>query len=377
MKKLIIITSLTMGLFLVSCGEKSTLDELKAKQSELKGELTKINTQISKLDTTKEKVILLVTSTLVEQKDFQHKIELQGAVETDQNILINAESAGIIRKIHVKEGQKVSKGQTLITIDAEILQNSINEIKTALEMADYMYNKQLALHEQGLGTEIELEQSKNQKKSLESKLKTLQSQRGKTVVKAPFSGSIDQIFTHLGEMASPQAPLIRLVNNKNIRITANVSENHLGNINLGTGVDVVFPSLNDTIVQTKVSYMGSYIDPVNRTFRIHVELNNNSIFLPNQIAKIKLIDVDLDSALVVNSQSILQDTDNNNYVYRMTSINKKTNEYKIEKIYINIVKSYKGESAITTTKPNQLTNESRLVLNGGKGVTDGDIVKVQ
>ena len=377
MKKIIIISSLMMGLLAVSCSEKSSLDVLKEKQSELKSELNLINTEIFKLDTTKEKIILLVTSTLVEQKDFQHKIELQGAVETDQNILINSESAGIIRKIHVKEGQKVSKGQTLITIDAEILQNTIEEVNTASEMANYMYEKQVSLNEQGLGTEIQLEQAKNQKKSLESKLKTLQTQRGKTLVKAPFSGSIDQIFTHLGEMASPQAPLIRLVNNKNIRITANVSENHLGHINLGTGVDVVFPSLNDTTIQTKISYMGGYIDPINRTFRVHVELNNNSIFLPNQIAKIKLIDVDLESVLVVNSQSILQDTDNNNYVYKMTSTNKKTSEYKIEKIYIIIIKSYKGESAITTTRPNQLTNKTELVLNGGKGVTDGDIVKVQ
>lgn len=123
--------------------------------------------------------------------------------------------------------------------------------------------------------------------------------------------------------------------------------------------------------------MGSYIDPVNRTFRIHVELNNNSIFLPNQIAKIKLTDVDLKDALVVNSQSILQDTDNNNYVYKMTVTNKDKGQYKIEKVFINIIKSYKGESAITTEKQNQLTNESKLVLNGGKGVTDGDIVKIQ
>jgi hypothetical protein len=146
---------------------------------------------------------------------------------------------------------------------------------------------------------------------------------------------------------------------------------------MGTGVDVIFPSLNDTTIKTKVSYMGSYIDPVNRTFRIHVELNNNSIFLPNQIAKIKLIDVDLDSALVVNSQSILQDTDNNNYVYKMMATNEASGEYKIEKIYVTIIKSYKGESAISTSKPNQLTNNSKLVLNGGKGVTDGDIVKAQ
>jgi RND family efflux transporter MFP subunit len=378
MKRIIKISSLAILLTFVACGEGvETLETLKKKQSDLKAELIEVNKKIGDKDTVSQEVVLLVTSSEVVKKDFQHKIELQGNVETDQNILINAESSGIIRKIHVKEGQKVSKGQTLITIDAEILQNTIEEVETSLEMATYMYDKQKSLSDQGLGTEIQLEQAKNQKKSLESKLKTLRSQRGKTIVRAPFSGSIDEIFTQLGEMASPQAPLIRLVNTSNIKITANVSENHLGNISLGTAVDVLFPNLNDTTIRTKISYMGNYIDPVNRTFRIHVELNDNSIFLPNQIAKIKLTDVNLDSSLVVNSQSILQDTDNNNYVYKMMSTNAKDGQYKIEKIYVNVIKSYKGESAITTEKANQLTNKSMLVLNGGKGVTDGDIVKVQ
>lgn len=366
-----------MAFFVVSCQEKSNLDELKGKQSELKNELNEINSKIAELDTTKEEVILLVTSTFVEQKDFQHKIELQGGVETDQNILINAESPGIIRKIHVKEGQKVSKGQTLITIDAEILSNSIEEVKTTLEMANYMYDKQTALKNQGLGTEIELEQAKNQKKSLESKLKTLQSQRGKTVVRAPFSGVIDEIFTNLGEMASPQSPLIRLVNNKNIKITASVSENHLGNVKIGTPVDVQFNNLNDTIISAQISYLGNYIDPVNRTFRIHIDLKDNKLFLPNQIAKIKITDAYLDSVLVVNSQAILQDTDNNNYVYKMTVSNKDNNMYHLEKIYVKILNSYMGESAIMVLNNKQLNHQSRLVLDGGKGVTENDIVKVQ
>lgn len=377
MKTKLIITTLLLSLIIVSCTEKSSLDELKEKQKELKAELAEINTEIGELDTTKVEVTLLVTSTLLAQKDFQHKIELQGAVETDQNVLINAESPGVIRKIHVKEGQKVSKGQTLITIDAEILQNSINEINTALEMANYMYDKQVTLHEQGLGTEIELEQAKSQKKSLESKLRTLQSQRGKSIVRAPFSGVIDEVFANLGEMASPQFPLIRLVNNKNIKISASVSENHLANVNVGTGVAVIFPSLNDTSIQSVVSYKGGYIDPVNRTFRIHVELKNNTIFLPNQIAKVKITDLNLNSALVVNSLAILQDTDNNDYVYKMTVVDGKKDMYTLEKIYIKIIKSYMGESAIKPLQGGLLSNESKLVLSGGKGVTESDIVKVQ
>jgi len=375
MTKLIIISSLTLGLFFTSCREKSSIDQLKEKQTELKGEIAEIAKEIAALDTTKKEIILIVTSTPVEKIDFKHKIELQGAVETDQNILINSEAAGIIRNINVREGQTVSKGQTLVTIDTEILNSSINEVKTGLEMANYMLKKQTALNEQGLGTEIELEQAKNQKRTLESKLKTLQSQRGKSTVRAPFSGVIDEIFANLGEMASPQAPLIRLVNNRNIKITASVSETHLANVKLGTSVDVIFPNLNDTTIQSVITYIGNYIDPVNRTFRVHVELKNNTVFLPNQIAKIKITDTDLKGALVINSNAILQDTDNQYYVYKLTTI--KNNRYSLKKVFINLIKSYKGQSAISSITEGELVHESKIVLEGGKGVTENDIVKIQ
>ena len=375
MNKLIIISSLTIGLFFTSCREKSTLDQLKEKQTELKAEINSIAQEIKALDTTKQEIVLIVNSTLVEQTDFRHKIELQGAVETDQNILINSEAPGLIRSINVKEGQRVSKGQTLISIDTEILNSNINELKTALEMANYMLKKQTSLNEQGLGTEIELEQAKNQKRSLDSKLKTLQSQRGKSTVRAPFSGVIDEVFANLGEMASPQAPLIRLVNNKDIKITASVSENHLANIKLGTSVDVIFPNLNDTTITSKITYIGNYIDPVNRTFRVHLELKNNTVFLPNQIAKIKITDTDLKEALVINSNAILQDTDNNYYVYKLTA--SKEGKYSVEKVFINLIKSYQGKSAISAIKDGDLIDQSKIVLDGGKGITENDIVKVQ
>ncbi len=375
MNKLIIISSLTLGLFFTSCREKSTIDQLKEKQTALKAEVNGIAQEIAALDTTKKEIILIVSSTSVEKTDFKHKIELQGAVETDQNILINSETPGVIRNIHIREGQRVSKGQTLITIDAEILNSNINELNTSLEMANYMFDKQTKLNEQGLGTEIELEQAKSQKRSLESKLKTLQSQRGKSTVKAPFSGVIDEVFANLGEMASPQAPLIRLVNNRNIKITASVSENHLANVKMGTSVDVIFPNLNDTTITSKVTYIGNYIDPVNRTFRVHVELKNNTVFLPNQIAKVKITDTDLKDALVINSNAILQDTDNNFYVYKLTAA--ENNKYSLQKIFINLLKSYKGQSAITAINDGDLVDQSKIVLDGGKGVTENDIVKVQ
>ena len=378
MKKISLLFALVI--LIASCGgqaELAPLDLLKAKQDSLKLVLSDLNQEIADRDTTKEEVTLLVTSTMVKQKDFQHKIELQGAVETDENVLINAEAAGMIKQIHVREGQKVSKGQTLVTIDSEILQSNIEEMKTSLEMAEYMLNKQLSLHEQGLGTEIELEQAKNQKKSLESRINTLNSQKGKTVVRAPFSGVIDEIFPNLGEMASPQAPLIRLVNNKNVRVVASVAEFHLANVKLGTPVDIIFPNFDNKTIASKISYIGNFIDPVNRTFRVQVEIKNNSLLLPNQLAKIKITDASIDSALVINSQAVLQDPMNNNFVYKMIPESGKTGFFSLEKIYVEVIKSYNGESVIVTEKDNVIMNETQLVLSGAKGITESDIVKVQ
>jgi RND family efflux transporter MFP subunit len=377
MKKGLLKVSVILSVLLVACTSesKSTIDELKEKQAKLKQELAEINQQLVALDTTQKTVVLNVTSTKVEVTNFQHKIELQGMVESDQNILLIAEMPGKITKVYVKEGQKVSRGQLLVTIDDEVINSNIEEVKTALEMADYMFKKQKKLLEDGVGTEIEFENAKNQKKSLEAKLKSLYTQKSKANVKAPFSGIIDEVMVTAGEMASPQSALLRLVNNSDIKITASVSENHLQNVKLGTLVDVVFPNLNDSIIKSKVTYVGNYIDPVNRTFRVHVGLKNNQSFLPNQIAKINITDLYLDSALVVKTDAILQDTKDQNYVYKMIPQNDGT--FKVKKVFVNVIKSYKGASAIEPLNSEELSIDTPIVLNGAKGLTESDIVKIQ
>jgi membrane fusion protein (multidrug efflux system) len=379
MKTGLLLLSLFTGLMLASCGgaesSEASLEQLIEKRNELKEELTLLNEQIAALDTAEADLTPIVTSTQIEQKDFVHKVEVQGAVETDENVLVTAESQGTIRAIHVKEGQRVSKGQPLITIDSEILASTIDEVETSLEMANYMFEKQQKLMDEGVGVEIEYEQSRNQKKALEQKLKTMRSQQGKTVVRAPFAGVIDDIMISLGDMASPMNPLMRLVNNKNITISASLAENLLARVNLGTPVDLVIPAMNDTVIQGVVNYKGNFIDPVNRTFKIHVTIKNNSLLLANMLAKVNVVDYSKKDALVVNSESVLQDTKNNNYVYKLTG--DKAELFSVEKVFVKVEKSYRGESCIVPLTAGQLVPGDKVVLAGAKGITESDKVKIQ
>ncbi|MBN4072917.1 efflux RND transporter periplasmic adaptor subunit [Crocinitomix catalasitica] len=371
-------TLILIGGFIAACGgeteeEETGLSDLISKRDSLKTELSEVNAKIAELDTV---VVLtpLVTTSTVMRKRFVHKVEVQGGVESEKNAMVNAEASGIINKIHVREGQKISKGQALVTINSDILSSSIEEVKISLELAEYMLEKQQKLMDQGLGVEINYQQALNQKKALEKRLKTMRAQQGKTTVRAPFSGVVEDIVVSLGEVAAPQFPLMRIVNNDKVTISAALSENLLSKVREGTEVDLRIPSLNDTIIKSVVKSRGNYIDPVNRTFRVIVEINDNTELLPNQLAKVNVTDFVRDSALVINSQTILQDTKNRNYIYKLVDKKKKT--YGVEKVYVKVHKRYKGEACVSPLGKSSLDADDIIVLEGAKGITPMDRVQI-
>lgn len=373
MKKSIIISSVLFGLLLTACGEEKNLDKLLAEKSKLRNELALIQDKINKLEVGKKELKPLVSLGEVERKNFVHKISVQGNVETDENILINAEMGGTITQVHVKEGQRVSAGQVLVSLDASILSSNMQELETQLEYAKYVLEKQEELKRRGVGSEFDYKAAKNQVDGLKSKMKSLGTQRGKSTIKAPFSGVIDQVYAKNGQLAGPQAPLLRLVNNSQIDITADISEKHLRNIKEGTEVSVSFPNFKDTAVLLKITNIGNFIDPTNRTFRIMSSLKNNKIFLPNMLAQLEITDIDQKDALVVPSKSILKDQKNKDYVFVATKV--KNNEYKLRKAFIQVVEKYNGEAMIQLLSDDLKPGE-KVVIDGARGVTEKDIVRI-
>ena len=371
-----------IALIMASCGgagegpeSNKELDKLITERDSLKLRLTEVNTLIAEMDTAAAASKPIVSAEEVQIKDFVHKIEIQGAVDTDKNAMINAEAQGTIRRVHVEEGQVVKQGQALITIDAAVLSSQIQEIETQLDLATFMYEKQKKLMDEGVGTEIAYEQAKAQMNSLERSIQTMRSQQGKSVVRSPFTGVVDEVMVSLGEMAAPGVPLMRIVNNKDVKITASLSENLLSKVKVGTAVDLHIPSLNDTIIKSIISSRGNFIDPVNRTFRIRIDINKNELLLPNQLAKVNVTDFSRVGATVINVGAILQDTKNNNYVYKV--IKTKGEFYNIEKVFVNVLSRYKGEACVEAIMGGSLTDKDRVVVNGAKGITEADQVNIQ
>lgn len=315
----------------------------------------------------------LVVVETVDVKTFEHKISVQGNVEAEDDILLSAEMGGLITSINVKEGQKVSKGQTLAILDASVLSSNLYEMEAQLEQAKYMLGKQEELKNRGLGTEFELTTARNQVKSIEARMRSLRTQTGKSIIKAPFSGTIDKIFANNGEMAGPQSPILRLVNNTTVDITADISEKHLAKMKIGTPIEVTFPNFTDTTLRLAITYVGNYIEPTNRTFRIMSTLKGNSLLLPNMLAEVFITDMKVKNALVIPSTSVLRGHDNSEFVYVASPVKKGT--YRVSKLAVEVIEKYDGEAYIKTTK--SLKKGDFVITEGSRNITDKDIVRTK
>ncbi len=358
----------------VSCGEKPTdveakkaeLSEYNNELRELKAKITILEKEIATLDPEfgmENTNAILVATMPVTMKEFFHKTEVRGWVASNKNVMLSAEMMGKIQSVKVTEGQKVTKGEVLINLDADIVRNNISEVETSLDLAKTLYERQAKLWEQNIGTEIQYLEAKNRMQSLEDRLKTLRSQLDQSVIRAPFAGRVDEIPATVGSIASPGMPLVRVLSEEDMYIKADISESFIGKFNAGDPVEVYFPVQEKTL-EAKVLSVGQVINSENRTFSVEVSLPKVDFLLkPNQVSVLQLIDYKNDKAMVVPTKLILKD-DKGPFVYTVVSEN---GSLTAKKVHIEAGLTFRSETEIV----GGLQGTEKLIEKGYRDVAEG------
>lgn len=368
---------LSLSLFLVACGaqQNETLDAKKERLKTLKNEETQIKLQIQQL----EAEMVALDPTIVKQtkktvvdiheiarETFSHFVDVQGTVEANQNIVVSSQVMGSITKLYVKEGQYVKAGQILAQVDDAIMQSSLEEVKTALELANVVYEKQKNLWDQEIGTEIQYLTAKNQKEGLERKLKTLEEQLDKSKIRAPISGSIDESFIKVGENVSPGFPAFRIVNGRDLSLKANLSEAYIPYIKRGDKVKLFFAAL-DRELEAKVTTVGQSIHPVDRTFAVEVQLPNDSDFKPNMYGQISINDRNIEDAISI-PLNIVQKSEKGDFVF---VAEQEEGKWVSRRKFIQKGLSYDGQIEVKSG----LEVGEKLIIFGGNNLSEGQEIE--
>ena len=370
MKKVVLIAT---SFLLIACGEKSTDDLIKDKNiTELKNRKATIQAELEKIDAAlvngnkspeSEALVSVVT---IKDTVFNHYLEVQGNVNTKENILVQPEFSGTLTTLNVKAGQRVAKGQILGKVDDAGMSQQLASIENQYALAKTTFERQKNLWDKKIGSEIQFLQAQAQMISAQKSVAQMRAQVAKTVIRAPFSGTIDEVFVERGQVVAPSPQgLMRIVNLSNMYVSTTVPETYIGKLKPGTEVDVFLTSLGKTY-KGKVRQVANFINPSNRSFGIEVSVPNpDNLLRPNQVAKLKIIDYTINNAIVVPTNVVQEDGEHNKFVFIATNVNGKSGVAK--KVLVKVGKSSNNVTEILSG----LAANDVIITEGVNNIADG------
>jgi len=308
-------------------------NEIKSLESELK-----VNSDTSKLNSSK------ISSITAKKTCFKHYIEVQGKIDGAENVIATSKTIGIVTKVFVKEGDNVKQGQVLAELDAQVMQQTLEELNTSLSFVKELYEKQKALWDQKIGSEVQYLTAKNNYESLQKRINTIKEQTDMYKIVSPINGTIEEAPIKIGQSMAPGLVAFRVINFSTVKVVSEVSESYATNIKKNNEVIISFPDIYKDF-DAKIDFTSRFINPINRTFQIESYLKQSDIeYRANMISMMKILDYKNDNAIVV-PVNLIQNDSKGQFVW--TALKQGTN-FVASKKFITQGKNYNGLSEITS-----------------------------
>ncbi len=312
-----------------------------------------------------------ITAYVVKPTSFDQYLDIQGSVKTDGNVTLAPEASGKVVAILHEEGDIVPKGAVILRLDDEALRHQLGQLRTQYQLAKTTYHRQLRLYKEGVIPEMEYLQAKTRKNALEKQIAALRAQLKKMAVTAPISGKLDALDVRKGEVVAPLRPIGRMINLRDLYLESDISERFLPIVQEGKNVQVYFPVFDSTLTG-KVRYVGSFIHPTNRTFKVEVALDNRAEMLrPNLTGILHIHTYHADNVLVVPLDLIQEDRTGASFVYVLDSTETE-DVYKVRRQPVKVGRTYKQNALVEDgLRPGDL-----VAATASRGLSEGQLVRL-
>ena len=240
-----------------------------------------------------------------------------GTLRAEESVVIRSEIAGRVLSIHFTEGQQVSQGDKLVTLDPAEYQAQREESTVAVQLNQLnfervkdLYNKQLSSRQAYDEAQAKLEESRA--------LQALDQVRlDKTVIRAPFDGVLGLRQISPGAYIQPGQDLVTLAKTDSIKLDFRVSERFLPQIHVGQPVKVTVDAYPNQTFIGKVYASEVSVDEETRTLLLRANLPNTSGELkPGMFARVALVLEERHHALLIPEQALVPQG-NENLVFKI------------------------------------------------------------
>jgi len=256
------------------------------------------------------KQLPIVKTKEVSIESFTETYRVVGIVKPYESAKISSEEGGIITYLRKDKGDRVGRGEVVARLlkdqDYAMYEQSLAQYNLAKEN----YDRTQRLYIEGAATEQQYVNAQLQLDLAEKSVDVYHVRLRKSVVVSPISGIIDFKYMNRGEMSSPGAPIVSIVNVSKVKISAGIPERYLNDLRKGQTIDLSFDAYPDEKFKGNIRYISPTINPTTRTFEIEVVLNNpQGKFKPEMAANIEINKTSVEDAIVLEQDQIVDNVE--------------------------------------------------------------------
>jgi membrane fusion protein, multidrug efflux system len=253
----------------------------------------------------KPKIPAQVTGIVLQATTFADNLSLSGSLEANEQVEIRSEVSGVVESINFNEGSKVSKGQVLFKVNDLELQAQLAKTRTAEQLASENARRaKLLLDKEAISRE-EFDIATADYRAAQSQSKLIRAQLDKTIIRAPFSGTIGLRSISRGTYLTPQTVVAKLVNLEQLKLTFSIPEKYAPQMKTGTSLTFTVSGAADQH-SAKVYAIEPEIETATRTLRLRaVADNTQGRLIPGTFANVTLPLEKTDQALMVPTQALI------------------------------------------------------------------------
>lgn len=303
-------------------------------------------------------------------EEYARPIISSGIIASDVEANLSFKVGGIIEKLYVQEGDKVTKGQLIATLNTTEIAAQLQQAKNDYEKAQRNYNRMENLHKDNAATSEEFENSSTALNTALQSYQIAKFNKQHAAIYANQSGSVIKKLMNEGEIANAGTAVytINSTNNNDWVIRLGLSDKDWVKLKAGDKAIITADAYGEKEFEAVVSEIGVGANPDTGTFSVKLKINPQEAKFANGLAaKVRIYPSNKELLQFIPSAAIVEANENSGIVYSLESDGKTIKQHKVKIAFtenerVAISSGLENTTTVITDGSAYLTPDSKIKL---------------
>ena len=256
-----------------------------------------------------------VEAIVAQPEPVTEEIVVIGTLASNESVVVRPEIAGRVAKINFSEGERIKKGQALLSLDASVQEAELKEAEAALSVSRRNFERAEELLRKGVGAVRQRDEALGQLEADRARVALMQARLQKMTLTAPFDGVLGLREVSVGAYVTPGQDIVNLENIDPVKVEFRVPETSLRIVREGQKIRVQVDAFPDQSFNGEVYAIDPRIDAAGRSVAIRARIPNpDGKLRPGLFARVALVTAQRQS--VMAPETAIVPRGDNQFVYR-------------------------------------------------------------